>query len=96
VLPACDTAPSDVVTLGGDMNIARAFLLAGADAVIAARGSIADELAARVAVTLYASPPIAASTAAERLQAALLAARADPTLSADVRAQWSRIVLMVP
>lgn len=96
VLPACDTAPSDAATLGGGMNVARAFLLAGADAVIAARGPIADELAARVAVASYATNPIDASTAAERLRSALLAARGDPSLAPVARAQWSRIVLMVP
>lgn len=95
VLPACDTAPGGAATLGGDMNIARAFLLAGADVVIGAQREVDDAFAARVAVALYRDEAPAVATASVRLQRALLEARADASLPPEVREQWSRIVAIV-
>lgn len=72
VLPACDTAPSERTTQGGDMNIARAFLLAGAQTVVAAQGPIDDTLAARIAIALHEAGPLDPSTTPARLRDALL------------------------
>ncbi|HET6586088.1 MAG TPA: hypothetical protein VFG69_21670, partial [Nannocystaceae bacterium] len=65
-----------------------------AQAVIAAQGPIADELAAHVAVGLYSQSPIDPTAAAARLRGALLAARVDPALTASARMQWPRMVVM--
>lgn len=78
VLPACDTAPSERTTQGGDMNIARAFLLAGAQTVVAAQGPIDDELAARIAIALHEGGPLDPDATPARLRDALLSVRDDP------------------
>jgi hypothetical protein len=78
VLPACDTAPSERTTQGGDMNIARAFLLAGAQTVVAAQGPIDDALAARIAIALHEGGPLDPSTTPARLRDALLSVGDDP------------------
>lgn len=54
VLLGCDTATVDEDTLGGGMNLGRAFVLAGADWVLAANGKVDDALARELAVSLYA------------------------------------------
>lgn len=78
VLPACDTAPSERTTQGGDMNIARAFLLAGAQTVVAAQGPIDDTLAARIAIALHEAGPLDPSTTPARLRDALLSVGDEP------------------
>lgn len=92
VMPACETAPSGVRALGGDMSLARAFLLAGTEVVIAAAGPVDDRVAARIGAALYAEGVPTPADAVAHLRAAQLAARDDARLPADVRAQWSRIV----
>ncbi len=51
VLSACDTAGSS--TVGTGMQIASAFLLAGAEFVVAAQGGVSDDAAPRFSAALY-------------------------------------------
>lgn len=85
VLPACDTAPSGRTTQGGDMNIARAFLLAGAQTVVAAQGPIDDALAARIAIALHEGGPLDRANTPARLREVLLAVRDDPQAASATR-----------
>lgn len=53
VLSGCETATVDVDTVAGGMNLSRAFVLAGAQWVIAADGKVDDDLARAMGVALY-------------------------------------------
>jgi CHAT domain-containing protein len=53
VLSGCDTATVELGTLAGGMNLSRAFVLAGAEWVIAAEGEVEDELARAMGEALY-------------------------------------------
>jgi tetratricopeptide (TPR) repeat protein len=55
VLTGCDTATIAPNTLDGGMNLARAFVLAGAGWVIAAEGKVDDDLALEIGESLYRS-----------------------------------------
>lgn len=57
VLGACDAAATDAKVLDGGMNMASAFLLAGAELVIAPSRPVADTDARALAERLYRSPP---------------------------------------
>jgi hypothetical protein len=53
VLSGCDTATVELGTVAGGMNLSRAFVLAGAEWVIAAEGEVEDELARAMGEALY-------------------------------------------
>ncbi|MCA9719856.1 MAG: CHAT domain-containing protein, partial [Myxococcales bacterium] len=53
VLAGCETGLTNSHTLGGGMSVARAFLAAGSESVIAADHEIDDEVAATISVELY-------------------------------------------
>lgn len=55
ILPACETAGSGDPGLGGAMNLARAFVLAGSELVIASRTELRDEVAHDFVLRLYAA-----------------------------------------
>lgn len=57
VLGACDAAATDAKLLDGGMNMASAFLLAGAELVIAPSRPVADADARALAQQLYRAPP---------------------------------------
>jgi hypothetical protein len=77
VLGACDAGTSDPVVMDGGMNIATAFLLAGAVLVIAPHGPVDDADARALAESLYVDPPGAGDPEGlvEALQGRLAAAR---------------------
>lgn len=93
VLSGCETAASDPTALAGGMNLARAFLLAGSSAVIAAGEVIDDALAAEVSAKLHdALTPGTTVDAPARLRDALLALR-----RAHPRSQeWAKYRALVP
>ncbi len=91
MLPACDTASTAPATLGGGMSIARAFLLAGADLVVASQDLLDDAFAAALAEQLYAQGPVTPAQGPAALQRAVLAAR--DRFPADV---WHPVVALVP
>jgi hypothetical protein len=72
VLPACETAAAGDPGLGGAMNIARAFVLAGSDLVIAASTEIEDEVALELVSELYAADAPAPGNGAAALRRAQL------------------------
>ncbi len=74
ILPACDTAPSGEGTLAGGMNIGRAFLLSGAEVVIAATGEIEDRAAGSFSTSFHAAF-LQSTSPAEAMRVALLANR---------------------
>lgn len=81
VLGACDAGTHDPGLIDGGMNVATAFVLAGARLVIAPHDSVDDHDARALAEQLYADPPAPADPArlAATLQARLAAAqRGDP------------------
>jgi hypothetical protein len=53
VLSGCDTATVDLGTIAGGMNLGRAFVLAGANWVVAADAEVEDELARALGEALY-------------------------------------------
>ena len=53
VLTGCETAAPTPDTVGGGMNIARAFILAGSEWVIAASARVDDTVAARVGAAIH-------------------------------------------
>ncbi len=53
VLTGCDTASTSPNTLDGGMNLARAFVLAGSEWVVAADQEVTDEAAAAMGKALY-------------------------------------------
>lgn len=57
VLGACDAGTSDPAVIDGGMNVATAFLLAGAALVIAPHGPVGDADARALAEALHADPP---------------------------------------
>lgn len=57
VLGACRAGTSDAATIDGGMNIAFAFLLAGAQAVLAADEGVDDRVARELAEALHAALP---------------------------------------
>ncbi|MDC0721630.1 CHAT domain-containing protein [Nannocystis bainbridge] len=93
VLSGCETGASDPFALAGGMNLARAFLLVGADAVIAASDVIDDALAAEVSADLYRSlDPDAPFDAPARLREVLLELRrAHPATD-----EWKKFRAFVP
>jgi len=91
MLPACDTASTAPGTLGGGMSVARAFLLAGADVVVASEEQLDDRLGLALAEALYAEGPIRSAEGPAALRRALLTIR--PRFTADA---WWPIVALVP
>ncbi|NVB40381.1 CHAT domain-containing protein [Pseudenhygromyxa sp. WMMC2535] len=83
VLGACDTGTSDLDTIDGGMNMAFAFLLAGAEVVIAPDQPVDDQVARRFAEALYAELPRARVPGSAQWQAALTEIqRRDPAFAA--------------
>lgn len=91
VLSACDTASVAPGTLGGGMSIARAFLLAGADVVVASQSLLDDRLGLELAEALYRAAPRSAAEAPAALRQALLAVE-----GRFEDRQWSPVVALVP
>ncbi|MCB9754870.1 MAG: CHAT domain-containing protein [Myxococcales bacterium] len=79
VLNGCSTGLADPRTLAGGMSLAHAFLVAGADAVIATSAEIDDAQAAAVIAALYERVAADASSldGPALLRAAQLATRAE-------------------
>jgi CHAT domain-containing protein len=93
VLSGCETGASDPHALAGGMNLARAFLLAGTDAVIAASDVIDDAVAAEVSANLYHDlDPTARFDAPARLRQALLKLRS----GRDTAGEWAKFRAFVP
>jgi tetratricopeptide (TPR) repeat protein len=93
VLSGCETAASDAAALAGGMNLARAFLIAGATAVIAADEVIDDALAAELSTRLHDGlAPGAVVDAPARLRHALLELRRARPGSQE----WAKFRALVP
>lgn len=92
LLLACDATPAAAQTLGGGMSLARAFLLAGTDLVVASDGALDDRLAEQVARELYAHGVPDAPDGARLVQQALLAVR--DTMPAGT--EWWRVRTLRP
>lgn len=88
VLTGCETAAPNPDTIGGGMNIARAFVLAGSAWVIAADAEVADRYAAEVGAAVHASD---AQGGPARLREALLRLRAD-----DPELPWQQFRVIIP
>lgn len=88
VLTGCETAGSTPDTVGGGMNIGRAFVLAGSDWVIAADTEVADSFAADVGAAVHSSQ---ARDGPTRLREALLRLRAD-----DPELPWQQFRVITP
>ncbi len=92
VLLACDATPGSERSLGGGMSLARAFLLAGTDLVLASDGELDDRLAKRVAEEIYDHGVPLAGKGAEIVQQALLAVRkAEPP-----QTEWWKVRVLLP
>lgn len=88
VLTGCDTAASTPDTVGGGMNIGRAFVLAGSDWVIAADAEVPDRFAAAVGTAVHRTTSQDGPT---RLREALLRLRTlDPELP------WEQFRVITP
>jgi CHAT domain-containing protein len=90
VLSGCDTASVDHATLGGGMNLGRAFVLAGASWVIAADGEIDDGLAFALGSAIYtaaSSDPFDGPGALRRAQLGLRETHPD---------DWQSFRVLVP
>jgi hypothetical protein len=92
VLTGCDTATVATDTLDGGMNLGRAFVLAGADWVLAAEGKVDDALALRVGESMVQGE-VAPSTehAAEALREIQLRLRRESRAS-----DWAAFRVIVP
>lgn len=88
VLTGCETAASTADTVGGGMNIGRAFVLAGSEWVIAADAEVADQFAAAVGTAVYRSE---SEEGPARLREALLRLRAD-----DPELPWEQFRVITP
>lgn len=75
VLTGCDTGHVSAATLGGGMSLGRAFVFAGASAVVAADEKVDDALARHLGEALYDDP--AALDVAAALRRAQLRLRDD-------------------
>lgn len=92
ILTGCDTATVATNTLEGGMNLGRAFVLAGADWVLAAEGKVDDDLALLVGESL-ARVTGGSQAAAAALRDLQLRLRASD--SVDSRA-WAAFRVIVP
>ena len=93
VLSGCETAASDVAALAGGMNLARAFLIAGSTAVIAAGDVIDDDFAADLSARLHEGlAPGEVVDAPARLRHALLELRRTRPGSQE----WAKFRALVP
>ncbi len=88
VLTGCETAAPSPDTVGGGMNIGRAFVLSGSDWVIAADAEVADRFAADVGVAVHNAVALDGPT---RLREALLRLRAD-----DPELPWEQFRVITP
>lgn len=88
VLTGCETAAATPQTIGGGMNIARAFVLSGSSWVIAADTEIPDQLAKEVGVAVHETGPVDGPS---RLRNALLALKAR-----DPEAPWQHFRAITP
>jgi cellulose synthase operon protein C len=68
VLAGCHTGRRDALSLAGGMNLGRAFVLAGAEAVLVADAEVDDRATRRLSEALYADPTIDLATALRRAQ----------------------------
>lgn len=88
VLTGCETATPNPDTVGGGMNIGRAFVLAGSQWVIAADTEVADRFAADVGSAVHNTETGDGPT---RLRDALLRLRAD-----DPELPWEQFRVITP
>lgn len=72
VLTGCETGAVSLETVAGGMNLGRAFVLAGAQWVVAADVRVSDELAREVGTRLYAEAKSETLDGAAALQRALV------------------------
>ncbi len=92
ILSGCETALVDRSTLSGGMNLARAFVLGGAQGVIAADRRVDDELAATVGAMFHAQQgPGDRLDGAEALRRTQLELRRQ-----QPNADWSAFRVIVP
>ncbi len=75
LLLACEATPASVHTLGGGMSLARAFILAGSDTVVASDGRLDDAFAERMAGRIYDAGIPASTDVHQQLKHARLAER---------------------
>lgn len=88
VLTGCETAAPNPDTVGGGMNIGRAFVLSGSDWVIAADAEVADRFAADVGAAVHSTT---AQDGPTRLREALLRLRSD-----DPELPWEQFRVITP
>lgn len=93
VLSGCETASVIARTRAGGMNLGRAFVLAGAQWVIAADGTVDDAVARQVGEALYAGlePGQVVLDGAAALRRAMLQAR-----DRDPDGDWARFRVVIP
>ena len=94
VLSGCETGATSSRAGAVGLSLAAAFLVAGADAVIAASRPIEDVLAARLSAALHdggAITDLSSEALARRLREAQLAAR-----STSPEADWAALRMIVP
>jgi CHAT domain-containing protein len=72
VLTGCETAAATPQTVGGGMNIGRAFILSGSDWVVASDAEVSDEHAAAVGIAMHETDSLEGPA---RLRDALLSIR---------------------
>ncbi len=88
VLTGCETASANPDTVGGGLNIGRAFVLSGSDWVIAADTEIADRYAAAMGAAVHRS---SAESGPGKLRDAVLELRAD-----DPDLPWKHFRVVTP
>jgi hypothetical protein len=91
VLSGCDTATVDLGTVAGGMNLGHAFVLAGANWVVAADAEVEDKLARAIGEALYADGvPKDGFDGPEALRRAQLSARSEHP------GRWQAFRVVVP
>lgn len=88
VLTGCETAAATPQTVGGGMNIGRAFILSGSDWVVASDAEVSDEHAAAVGIAMHDAESLEGPA---RLREALLSLRAK-----DPKAPWQHFRAITP
>ncbi len=90
VLAGCETGLTNTHTLAGGMSVARAFLAAGSESVIAADHEIDDEVAATISVELYTAlaegDPFDGPAILRRAQRAMRSSTSETSGWSDLRA----------
>ncbi len=88
VLTGCETAAATPQTVGGGMNIGRAFILSGSDWVVASDAEVSDQHAATVGIAMH---EVGSSGGPARLRDALLSVR-----KKDPKAPWQHFRAITP